>query len=515
MALNFNLLNRDLPEQIAGSFQQGYQGAQERANVLEQREQQKRDRVARIIQDGAKAIVATPGAYKSVFARVNKVAGVPLDDDERRYDEAFATGGEDAVKKLAMADANFDIQTVLSLRDREAYEAYLKGQQPAAMPSAAPSVAQNVDLNKYPPVNPLITSIGLSQPKAQRVTNALDPSIIERVGLSPQTTNALAPTPTAQAPVAPVNALVSAPVDKRTAIQNEIAQLLNFNDPRAAVRIRQLEQQLTAMEPRVVGGSVYYPDTGEFKTPAKPSSKLIQVSINGQPVLVPEEQAAGMTPFIPSKVGRGAAPSAGGARAAAPSDGKIDKVLTDETGRTRFFNKFGKEITPVSATGEPIAVQGKPSATFEKTRAQQQQLSKDIDSAVKQLTDITKEGGLIDQSTGSGIGRLIDIGAGFIGQATPGAIATSKLAPIADIVLKMVPRFEGPQSDKDTQSYKEAAGQLANPSLPSDVRKAAGLEILRLMKERRNQFVTQSMADQGIPPTPTAPNIDALLEKYK
>ncbi len=41
MALDFSLLNTNLPEQIAGSFQQGYQGAQDRANVLAQRQQQR------------------------------------------------------------------------------------------------------------------------------------------------------------------------------------------------------------------------------------------------------------------------------------------------------------------------------------------------------------------------------------------------------------------------------------------------------------------------------------------
>jgi hypothetical protein len=83
----------------------------------------------------------------------------------------------------------------------------------------------------------------------------------------------------------------------------------------------------------------------------------------------------------------------------------------------------------------------------------------------------------------------------------PGDIAIGKLQPIADMALKMVPRFEGPQSDKDTASYKEAAGQLANASLPRDIRKAAGLQVLRLMKARKNQFVTQEMADQGIAPS--------------
>jgi hypothetical protein len=157
-------------------------------------------------------------------------------------------------------------------------------------------------------------------------------------------------------------------------------------------------------------------------------------------------------------------------------------------------------------TGEGGApVKGKPSAFAEKAAAQKVQMGKDLGFAITQLSDITKDGGLIDQSTGSGAGRLADIGAGFVGKATPGAIAIGKIAPIADLVLKMIPRFEGPQSNKDTQSYKEAAGQLADPTLPTAIRKEAGKTVLRLMQERKNQFVTNDMAAEGAAPTQIAP----------
>jgi hypothetical protein len=149
-------------------------------------------------------------------------------------------------------------------------------------------------------------------------------------------------------------------------------------------------------------------------------------------------------------------------------------------------------------TGEGGApIKGKPSAFAEKTAIQRTQMGKDLGFAITQLSDITKDGGLIDQSTGSGAGRLADIGAGFVGKATPGAIAIGKIAPIADLVLKMVPRFEGPQSNKDTQSYKEAAGQLADATLPTEIRKQAGKTVLRLMQERKDQFVTRDMAAEG------------------
>jgi hypothetical protein len=169
----------------------------------------------------------------------------------------------------------------------------------------------------------------------------------------------------------------------------------------------------------------------------------------------------------------------------------VANTVTDAAGNVTQFNRFGQVI------GKPGAV-GKPSATFEKTAALQKQTGRDLDLAIKELTEATKDKGLIDQSTGSGAGRLVDVAAGFAGQATPGAIAIAKLKPIADMALKMVPRFEGPQSDKDTASYKEAAGQLADPSLPTQIRKEAGKEVLRLMKARKGQFVNEAMAAEGI-----------------
>lgn len=165
----------------------------------------------------------------------------------------------------------------------------------------------------------------------------------------------------------------------------------------------------------------------------------------------------------------------------------VARQVTGADGTVTNFNKFGKVISTEKGVG-------KPSATFEKTQAQQKQMGKDLDLAISELGNITQEGGLIDQSTGSYIGKAVDIGARAFGRATSGDIAAGKLAPIADLALKMVPRFEGPQSDKDTASYKQAAGQLADSTLPAEIRKEAGKEVLRLMKARKSQFITPDMA---------------------
>jgi|688.fasta_scaffold73895_2 hypothetical protein len=190
-------------------------------------------------------------------------------------------------------------------------------------------------------------------------------------------------------------------------------------------------------------------------------------------------------------------------QAAEATDRKIvARTETDAAGNVTFYNKFGEKIK--TETGA-----GKPSATFEKTKATREQTQRDISSALTTLKEVAKPGGLIDQSTGSGIGRGVDIAAGFFGQATPGAIAIGKLQPLADQILKIVPRFEGPQSDKDTQSYREASGQLANPTLPTEIRKAAANTLIDLFTKRQGQFTLQGAELE------TSPNIQAILDKYK
>lgn len=161
-------------------------------------------------------------------------------------------------------------------------------------------------------------------------------------------------------------------------------------------------------------------------------------------------------------------------------------VLTDNAGNVTLLDRGGNVIKKLEGAG-------KPSAGFEKAGAAKKKLGTDLDTVIAELENATKDGGLIDKSTGSGVGSLVDMGAAAFGIATPGAIAAGRMGPIFDMVLKMVPRFEGPQSDKDTQSYKEAAGNLANPATPNETKKMAGREILRLMKKRKGQFIDKAI----------------------
>lgn len=169
----------------------------------------------------------------------------------------------------------------------------------------------------------------------------------------------------------------------------------------------------------------------------------------------------------------------------------VASTQVDSKGNVTHFNRQGQVI------GTPGQV-GKQSATYEKTAALQKQMGRDLDLAITEIENAIKPGGILEKSTASGAGKLRDAAGNFIGYATEGSIAAASLKPIADLGLKMVPRFEGPQSDKDTASYKEAAGQLANESLPVATRQAAAKTVVRLMKSRKGQFVNEAMATEGI-----------------
>jgi len=161
---------------------------------------------------------------------------------------------------------------------------------------------------------------------------------------------------------------------------------------------------------------------------------------------------------------------------------KVARVVTDSAGNVTQLDAQGNKV------GETLKGAGKPSATFEKTAATNKKLKTDIDSTITELEGLVKKDGLLDKATGSGIGAAADWTSNLVGHATEGAIALGAIAPIYDKVLKMVPRFEGPQSDKDTASYNKAAGDLANPNIPNEIKKSSANTILRLMRERKDQF---------------------------
>ena len=298
----------------------------------------------------------------------------------------------------------------------------------------------------------------------------------------------------AAAPMAATNALAPQAADPVAALETQIAQLRTFNDPLAQAEATRLQKQVDEY------------NKGQI---VPPGSTFV---VGRKPVFTAPKEAAPVKTigtvnpgdFTSASVANFSQSGNYGDLVLKPVDrvAKDDPKTTaafsqvDNAGNVTFYNKFGESISTQKGAG-------KPSATFEKAKMQKTQLVKELDQAIVELTDATKDGGLIDQSTGSGVGRAVDVANRFVGRATAGDIAIGKLQPVADLALKMVPRFEGPQSNADTTSYKQASGQLADPTLPTAIRKEAGKTVLRLMIARKDQFVSSDMAAETAAPQGT------------
>lgn len=89
----------------------------------------------------------------------------------------------------------------------------------------------------------------------------------------------------------------------------------------------------------------------------------------------------------------------------------------------------------------------------------------------------------IDQATGGGMGAIGDEIGRFFGYATEGAKGIAKLKIVESKLMESVPRMEGPQSDKDVEMYKAAAGNLGNPYTTNEEKKAAVEMIVSLQRK--------------------------------
>ena len=123
------------------------------------------------------------------------------------------------------------------------------------------------------------------------------------------------------------------------------------------------------------------------------------------------------------------------------------------------------------------------------TRADQTTATMEATKAVnmKGLTEILDQADLLlsgdDAPTGSGIGTAADQAAGYFGITLPGGEKAAQLKSLQAAAIIKMPRMEGPQSDKDAQTYREQAALIGDSTIPVKQRIAA-LKTIRMLNEK-------------------------------
>jgi hypothetical protein len=96
-----------------------------------------------------------------------------------------------------------------------------------------------------------------------------------------------------------------------------------------------------------------------------------------------------------------------------------------------------------------------------------------INDAKDVLSILNQAAPLVNKSTGSGLGNLVDESAKFFGRSTGGAQAAAQLKALEGTLVSKMPKMSGPQSDKDVLLYKQMAGQIGDPTVPAAQKQAA------------------------------------------
>ena len=116
---------------------------------------------------------------------------------------------------------------------------------------------------------------------------------------------------------------------------------------------------------------------------------------------------------------------------------------------------------------------------------------------------------LIKKSTGSWGGAAFNVVSAVFGHAPEGAINVGKLRVLQANLMLSQPRMEGPQSDKDVQLYREAAGQIGDPTVPNPI-KLAAVDTIRALHKKYIKVAPRATAA----PASVDDKVNQALKKY-
>ena len=177
----------------------------------------------------------------------------------------------------------------------------------------------------------------------------------------------------------------------------------------------------------------------------------------GQPPVVPQGQQGVPRPAIPQGMPRAAMPQ-------------------------------GTQQPAVDVTNEPRPPGVTPKAWAEiqaETAKSKISTTKDATAVLGLLTGIDA---LIDKAHGSGAGNIYGGLQNFVGADSSANRADAQLKVIEGALVSKMPKMSGPQSDKDVLLYRQMAGEIGNPNISAEAKKAAAETVRGIQKAYINGF---------------------------
>lgn len=257
-----------------------------------------------------------------------------------------------------------------------------------------------------------------------------------------------------------------------------------------------------------------------------------------KPTMVPQQTGQGGVPTVPTTPARPVAPQTQYATATANQPPLAAPVQPVAPGQARppapaappaaASTSAQVQTQPAATAGYPVRGLNEPENAYKARLDAYLTKAKEVAKAEGKIIDkelqkeyyakevfpfVTDLRNLIAAGTGSGAGAAVDATLGFFGVSTPGATAIAATAPLSQKILMQVERFEGPQSDIDVKAYKEAAGKLSDPTVPTAQKQAAFDTIISIMKRNAPDLDWASVEKGG--QSDVLKRADEILKKGK
>lgn len=187
--------------------------------------------------------------------------------------------------------------------------------------------------------------------------------------------------------------------------------------------------------------------------------------------------------------------------------------MTDSRSREQnAISRLGQQTQVINDPNQGVLLVDKATGLTRKTFDQNGQTipseaqSKKTAAANNVIPILDQADKLINDATGSYGGMAFDKATQLFGGSTKGAESIAQLKVLEGALMMNQPRMEGPQSDKDVAMYRQMAGQLGDPTVPANIKRAA-LKQIRTLNEK---YATPSLMKTNSAPQ----DINDLLKKY-
>ena len=266
--------------------------------------------------------------------------------------------------------------------------------------------------------------------------------------------------------------------------QKSIQDIAAFTDPQQALVSLALHEQAGDIDPE--------------------QAALVRQTIPKNPADFPKWQVSMLQRIMSAKDAAGQiAPDANNiaTNARIKSEGDANRAVTVSgqnkvDARMREANGPGGKL-PLGyrwkSDGSMEAIPGGPAAS--KVTDQQTKLADA--QTVLGLLDLAEP--LLDQSTQGYVGMGVDMAARAMGKSTSGAEAASELRALEGALISKMPKMSGPQSDKDVLLYRQMAGQIGDPTLPAQTKRAAMRTIRNINQRYIDSTGTAAPAKPALP----------------